>query len=104
MPFLGGYQFVVGIEKWRTKPGTTGKNAVDWEAHFDDPADPWPLVNPYGQVPVFHFRTDEPYGHPEHEGFYGPQDLIHKLAVSHAAASGSFRCWLFSRMYVFSVL
>lgn len=50
-----------------------------------DGPDEWPLPNPYGEIPFFHFRTDEPYGCPVHEGFYGPQDMIHKLAVSHMA-------------------
>jgi len=36
-------------------------------------------------VPVFHFRNDRPYGQPEHKGFYGPQDAINKLIVSHMA-------------------
>lgn len=73
------------VEKWVTRPGTSGKDAADWLRHVDDPGDTWPYENPYGQVPVFHFRNSQPYGRPEHEGFYGPQDLIHKLAVSHAS-------------------
>jgi hypothetical protein len=45
----------------------------------------WPLPNPFGEVPFFHFRTDAPYGIPVHKGFYGPQDAIHKLIISHMA-------------------
>lgn len=73
------------IEKWRTLPECSGQDASDWVQHADDPADPWPLENPFGVIPVFHFRNAMPYGSPEHEGFYGPQDMIHKLAVSHMA-------------------
>lgn len=71
------------IEKYVTKPGAAGKDAAEWLPFVDDPADEWPYVNPFGEVPVFHFRTDQPYGEPEHKGFYGPQDMIHKLAISH---------------------
>lgn len=43
------------------------------------------LDNPFGVIPVFHFRTDRPYGVPEHARFYGVQDLLRKLVVSHAS-------------------
>lgn len=38
--------------------------------------------NPYGEIPAFHFRTARPYGRPEHEGAFGPQDAITKLVKS----------------------
>jgi len=41
--------------------------------------------NPLKKLPVFHFRNDPPYGQPEHKGFYGPQDAIDKLIISHVA-------------------
>jgi hypothetical protein len=56
-----------------------------WVQWTDKPGDEWPYDNPFGEIPVFHFKTDEPYGCPEHEGFYGPQDAIHKLIISHMA-------------------
>lgn len=43
--------------------------------------------NPYGEIPAFHFRTARPYGRPEHEGAYGPQDAITKLVKSQMTVS-----------------
>lgn len=41
------------------------------------------VPNPWGEVPVFHFRTQKPYGRPEHYDAYGPQDAINKLIMTH---------------------
>ncbi|NBQ17259.1 phage portal protein [bacterium] len=41
------------------------------------------IENPWGEVPVFHFRTSKQYGRPEHVDAYGPQDAINKLIVTH---------------------
>lgn len=67
----------------RVGTGTQAK-WVQWTAQ---PGDDWPSAHPYGEVPVFHFRTttDGCYGTPEHADAYGPQDAIHKLAISHMA-------------------
>jgi hypothetical protein len=73
------------IEKWVTKPKAKGDKPGDWIEHVDELGDSWPYDNPFGEIPVFHFRTDQPYGVPEHHGFYGPQDAIHKLILSHMA-------------------
>lgn len=35
--------------------------------------------NPFGEIPVFHFRTNRPYGRPEHRDAYQPQNGINKL-------------------------
>lgn len=50
---------------------------VEWE----DPEGKIPAVIPHDWrvVPVFHFRTDRPYGRPEHRDAYGPQDIINKV-------------------------
>jgi hypothetical protein len=37
----------------------------------------------WGEIPVFHYRTDRPYGVPEHFGAYGPQNAITKLQATH---------------------
>jgi len=82
------------IERYISKPDTKGANVEDYERYIIDfeydeltgeqyPI--WPVENPYGEVPVFHFRNDRPYGQPEHKGFYGPQDAINKLIISHMA-------------------
>jgi hypothetical protein len=41
------------------------------------------IENPWGEIPVFHFRTSKQYGRPEHADAYGPQDAINKLIVTH---------------------
>lgn len=41
------------------------------------------VQNPWGEIPVFHFRTTKQYGRPEHLDAYGPQDAINKLIVTH---------------------
>ena len=84
------------IEKYWSKTGILHPKAADMVQFFDtdlpgaDPADVdegpgWPRPNPFGQIPVFHFRNEDPYGTPEHEGFYGVQDAIRKLVLSHMA-------------------
>lgn len=40
--------------------------------------------NPFGAVPVFHFRTGRQYGRPEHAQAYGAQDDINKLLATHS--------------------
>lgn len=83
------------IEKYISKPGILHPKAEDMIQFFDaddtddeqdiDAGPGWPRPNPFGQIPVFHFRTDDPYGQPEHEGFYGAQDATRKLILSHMA-------------------
>lgn len=86
------------IEKYISKDGTAG----DKPAHYDEfiepldmaaydaaledagddgeePQYPWPIVNPYGQVPAFHLRTDLEYGRPEHRNAFALQDALSKL-------------------------
>lgn len=38
--------------------------------------------NPFGEVPVFHFRTCRPWGRPEHFDAYDAQDYINKQFVT----------------------
>lgn len=38
--------------------------------------------NPWGEVPVFHFRTHRPYGRPEHYDAYDAQNAINKLFIT----------------------
>jgi hypothetical protein len=39
------------------------------------------VENPFGEVPVFHFRTHRPYGRPEHFDAYDAQNHINKLFI-----------------------
>lgn len=45
--------------------------------------------NPYGEIPVFHFRNGLPYGRPEHKDAYGPQDAVNKLTATQMASTDS---------------
>ena len=38
--------------------------------------------NPFGEVPVFHFRTHRPFGRPEHYDAYDAQNAINKLFIT----------------------
>jgi hypothetical protein len=67
------------IERW-----LWSERDKDWEPWSGDGQDA-ELPNPYGEVPFFHFRTTRPYGRPDHYAAFGPQSLINKIVVSHAA-------------------
>lgn len=71
------------IERWVWKGRPRGKQNK-WQPYTDDGQDAV-LPNPWGEIPFFHYRTGRPYGRPEHYAAYGPQSLINKLVVSHAA-------------------
>lgn len=82
------------IEKWISNEGTKRKRASDFTRYLDPdrdgdndypgsgddpdedtaPASMWPMPNPYGEVPVFHLRTDVDYGKPEHRNAWAEQD------------------------------
>lgn len=72
-------------ERWTTGENSSGDKPADWMHWPADPEDPesWLLPNDWGEQPVFHFRTDRPYGVPEHYGAYGPQNAITKLQSTH---------------------
>jgi hypothetical protein len=75
------------IEKFITRPSMKPEEPASWKKFIDtkDESDDavWPIPNPFNRIPVFHFRTDRPYGVPEHKEAYGPQDAINKLVISH---------------------
>ena len=75
------------IEKYMMAPETMQGTKPLWQKRIDPEDDgQWPLDNPFGEVPVFHFRNAFPYGRPEHRDAYGPQDSIQKLVISHMAS------------------
>ena len=76
------------LEKWVLK-GQDGEKAKGWIRDPDAPDDV-ELTQPTG--PLFHFRTDMPYGVPAHEDGYGAQDAVNKLSVtmSHSAEAAGF--------------
>lgn len=71
------------IERWLWA-GKHSDKQDKWEPWSGDGQDAV-LDNPYGELPFFHFRTARPYGRPEHYAAYGPQSIINKIVVSHAA-------------------
>lgn len=70
------------IERYITKPGILEPKATELHPFTGDGQDAT-IDNPFGEIPIFHLRTARPYGRPEHIDFYGAQDAIHKLIVSH---------------------
>jgi hypothetical protein len=73
------------IERWTTSQNSRGDQAGDWLHWPADTEDPesWVIEHDWGEQPTFHFRTDRPYGVPEHYGAYGPQNAITKLQSTH---------------------
>ena len=47
----------------------------------------WPTPNPFGEVPLFHFRTDRDRGRPEHRDAYSPQDMVNKIVITQMATN-----------------
>lgn len=74
------------IERYISREGARGDKSEDFE-QLPDEAGAWPIPNPYDQIPVFHFRTDDPYGRPEHYDAYGPQNAINKLVATHMSSA-----------------
>lgn len=70
------------IVKLVSKASKKGTKATEFEPHLDETTDGQGFMeNPYGEIPIFHFRTARPYGKPEHMDAYGPQDAITKLST-----------------------
>lgn len=53
-----------------------------WEEYTDPETGSSTIPNPFNQIPIFHFRNDEPYGRPRHKDAYGAQDAINKLSTT----------------------
>lgn len=74
------------IERWmhKGKPSKRKNSQQKWVPYTSD-GNEAVLPNPFGEVPIFHFRTDRSYGRPDHVNAYGPQLAINKLVTSHLA-------------------
>lgn len=59
-----------------------------WKKHGSDV---WELQeteeNPFGVIPIFHFRTRRPYGRPEHRDAWGIQDMVNKIVITQMATN-----------------
>lgn len=73
------------IERWTTTSNSDDGKASDWHQWPADGEDPesWLVEHDWNEIPVYHYRTDRPYGVPEHYGAYGPQNAITKLQATH---------------------
>lgn len=52
-----------------------------------EPVTIWPIPNPFGEVPIFHFRTQRPRGRPEHADAFSPQSMVNKLVINLMSAN-----------------
>ncbi|WP_328937682.1 phage portal protein [Streptomyces tauricus] len=75
------------VERWFHKGAPVKAKAGQdkWQPYSADGQESV-LPNPLGFVPFFHFRTDRPYGEPEHAPAYGPQAAINKIVAGHVAS------------------
>lgn len=71
------------IERYISKKGMKGDEDSHYEAFLAEDQEDWLIPNPWNEVTVFHFRTDEPYGRPVHKDAFGPQNAINKLVAVH---------------------
>lgn len=62
------------VYKYRADTGMLTDN-VHW-AHVET------IENPFGEVPMFHFRTHRPKGRPEHYEAYDGQNAVNKLFIT----------------------
>jgi hypothetical protein len=83
------------VKIWRSGEAQSRMNIygpdkiTKWSTNSDMPTEGsnWSLLetvdNPYGEVPVFHFRTHRPFGRPEHYDAYDSQNTINTLVNNH---------------------
>lgn len=77
------------VEKYVSKAKTLPMSVKDdtFEPFVDEDTDSNGVMeNPFGQIPIFHFRTNRPFGKPEHMNAYGPQDMINKILITQMAS------------------
>lgn len=70
---------------WVLKEGADPEEPKSWDRPIPDDREARALMDvphDYGRVPVFHFRTDLPFGVPEHEDAWGAQDAYNKLTAT----------------------
>lgn len=74
------------IERWITRKGEKGSDPEHWIPYTEvDPEsgeESLPAVEDLERFPVYHFRTDRPYGVPLHVDAYGGQAILNKLMVT----------------------
>lgn len=75
-------------EKYVSRTNSKMEKEEDFDAYIDETTDENGHVdNEFGQIPFFHFRTERPYGRPEHANAFGPQDALTKLVINQMTTS-----------------
>jgi len=76
--------YPTGIERWISVPDGKINEASGWTMYLEPDEDEatWLQPNESGEIPFFHYRTDLPYGRPEHKDGYGPQNAITKMLIT----------------------
>jgi len=75
-------------EKYISRAGGKPEDEAAYEPYVDDTTDEIGVAeNPYGELQWFHFRTERPYGRPEHFNAFDPQDLLTRHIISQVTAS-----------------
>jgi hypothetical protein len=74
------------IERYSStaKEPKSDKDFTKFTGDEDDSS--WPIPNPHEEIPVFHGRSDHPYGVPDHYEAYGAQNAITKLLATNLAS------------------
>ena len=57
----------------------------DFYEYSDNEGDVWPIENPYDQIPVFHFRSQWPYGRSDLADAYGVQNILNRYVANQLA-------------------
>lgn len=81
------------VKMWETEDGTrlniyTADRVTKYRSDSRSIGDTneWNAIesfeNPFGEVPVFHFRTERPFGRPEHKDAYDAQNYINKQFIT----------------------
>ena len=73
------------LERWITREGDKGTDAEHWIPYAEtdvDGEETLPAVEELDRFPIYHFRTDRPYGTPVHRDAYGGQAALNKLMVT----------------------
>lgn len=80
------------VERYVSRVGQDPGEEASWDRYLDPDQDPgaWEIPTPTGdEIPVYHFRTDMPYGRPIHRAVYGCQNAITKMLVTQLTTTDS---------------
>ena len=83
--------FADALESWVSRDGQDPASPQSWLPFTDDldTDEDGTAPNPFGEIPFWHYRTDLPYGVPEHFAGYGCQDALNKMLVTQLTTTDS---------------